>query len=116
MLADLEESLGTTESASAVYDAMIELRVATPQMILNYASMLRVRALCVRARVHACIVRACVHCVCVRACVCVSVGGAWRYCSLRPRPHHAYTHSHTHTCSHHTHAHAHVAPSGEGPL
>jgi hypothetical protein len=41
--ADLEESLGTLESASAVYDAMLELRVATPQIILNYALMLQVR-------------------------------------------------------------------------
>jgi pre-mRNA-splicing factor SYF1 len=39
----LEESLGTLESASAVYDAMLELRVATPQIILNYALMLQVR-------------------------------------------------------------------------
>jgi hypothetical protein len=40
--ADLEESLGTLESAAAVYDAMLELRVATPQIILNYALMLQV--------------------------------------------------------------------------
>ncbi|WIA16429.1 hypothetical protein OEZ85_013118 [Tetradesmus obliquus] len=39
--ADLEESLGTLESAAAVYDAMLELRVATPQIILNYALMLQ---------------------------------------------------------------------------
>jgi len=41
--ADLEESLGTIESACAVYDKMLDLRVATPQMILNYALMLQVR-------------------------------------------------------------------------
>ncbi|KAF6261373.1 protein prenylyltransferase [Scenedesmus sp. NREL 46B-D3] len=39
--ADLEESLGSLESAAAVYDAMLELRVATPQIILNYALMLQ---------------------------------------------------------------------------
>jgi hypothetical protein len=44
--ADLEESLGTLESASAVYDAMLELRVATPQIILNYALMLQVSTSC----------------------------------------------------------------------
>lgn len=42
--ADLEESLGTLESAAAVYDRMLELRIATPQIILNYALMLQVRA------------------------------------------------------------------------
>lgn len=41
--ADLEESLGTLESASAVYNTMLDLRVATPQIILNYALMLQVR-------------------------------------------------------------------------
>jgi hypothetical protein len=41
--ADLEESLGTLESACAVYDKMLELKVATPQIILNYALMLQVR-------------------------------------------------------------------------
>lgn len=40
--ADLEESLGTLESACAVYDKMLELKVATPQIILNYALMLQV--------------------------------------------------------------------------
>ncbi|KAF8065563.1 Xab2 [Scenedesmus sp. PABB004] len=39
--ADLEESLGTLESACAVYDAMLGLKVATPQIILNYAHMLQ---------------------------------------------------------------------------
>jgi hypothetical protein len=41
--ADLEESLGTLESASAVYDRLLELRLATPQIILNYALMLQAR-------------------------------------------------------------------------
>jgi hypothetical protein len=40
--ADLEESLGTLESASGVYDRLLELRLATPQIILNYALMLQV--------------------------------------------------------------------------
>lgn len=40
--ADLEESLGTLESACGVYDKMLELKVATPQIILNYALMLQV--------------------------------------------------------------------------
>lgn len=43
--ADLEESLGTLESACGVYDKMLELKVATPQIILNYALMLQVRGL-----------------------------------------------------------------------
>lgn len=34
---DLEESLGTFESTCAAYDHMLELRVATPQIIINYA-------------------------------------------------------------------------------
>eukprot|EP00878_Enallax_costatus_P012117 GHUV01012650.1.p1 GENE.GHUV01012650.1~~GHUV01012650.1.p1 ORF type:complete len:629 (+),score=144.11 GHUV01012650.1:374-2260(+) len=39
--ADLEESLGTIESACKVYDTMLDLKVATPQIILNYALMLQ---------------------------------------------------------------------------
>lgn len=38
--ADLEESLGTLESARALYDRIIELRVASPKIIINYATML----------------------------------------------------------------------------
>jgi len=38
---DLEESLGSLEGARRVYDAMLELRVATPQTVLNYALLLR---------------------------------------------------------------------------
>lgn len=37
---DLEESLGTTESTRAVYDQILDLRVATPQIVLNYALFL----------------------------------------------------------------------------
>ena len=39
---DLEESLGTIESTRAVYDQILELRIATPQIILNYAHYLQV--------------------------------------------------------------------------
>lgn len=45
--ADLEESLGTLESACKVYDTMLDLKVATPQIILNYALMLQVSAGCI---------------------------------------------------------------------
>lgn len=37
---DLEESLGTLESTKAVYERILEHRIATPQMILNYASLM----------------------------------------------------------------------------
>eukprot|EP00928_Gymnodinium_smaydae_P070601 TRINITY_DN54408_c0_g1_i1.p1 TRINITY_DN54408_c0_g1~~TRINITY_DN54408_c0_g1_i1.p1 ORF type:complete len:968 (+),score=248.96 TRINITY_DN54408_c0_g1_i1:128-3031(+) len=40
---DLEESLGTTESTRATYDAAIELKVATPSLILSYARFLEDR-------------------------------------------------------------------------
>lgn len=42
---DLEESLGTLESTRAVYDKILELRIATPQVILNYALFLQVSSL-----------------------------------------------------------------------
>ena len=42
LYADLEESLGTLESSRAAYDRIMELRIATPQIILNYASFLQV--------------------------------------------------------------------------
>jgi pre-mRNA-splicing factor SYF1 len=38
---DLEESLGTMESTKACYDQIIDLRIATPQIILNYAMFLQ---------------------------------------------------------------------------
>jgi pre-mRNA-splicing factor SYF1 len=38
--ADLEESVGTVESTKAVYDRILELKIATPQIIINYASFL----------------------------------------------------------------------------
>ena len=38
---DLEESLGTLESTKAVYERILDLRIATPQLILNYAFLLQ---------------------------------------------------------------------------
>lgn len=37
---DLEESLGTLESTRSVYERILDLRIATPQIILNYAYLL----------------------------------------------------------------------------
>lgn len=37
---DLEESIGTIDSARQTYDHMIELKIATPQVIINYARFL----------------------------------------------------------------------------
>ncbi|KAL9936305.1 hypothetical protein V8E36_005147 [Tilletia maclaganii] len=37
---DLEESLGTVESAKRVYDRILELKIANPQIIVNYAAFL----------------------------------------------------------------------------
>ena len=39
---DLEESLGTLESTKAVYDSIMDLKLATPQIVLNYAAFLQV--------------------------------------------------------------------------
>lgn len=41
---DLEESLGTLESTRAVYERILDLRIATPQIIINYALLLEVWA------------------------------------------------------------------------
>ncbi|XP_068247345.1 pre-mRNA-splicing factor syf1 homolog [Palaemon carinicauda] len=41
MFADLEESLGTFKSCKAVYDRIIDLRIATPQIIINYGMYLQ---------------------------------------------------------------------------
>jgi len=41
LFADLEESLGTLESTRAVYERIMELRIATPQIILNFALYLQ---------------------------------------------------------------------------
>ncbi|OQR77145.1 pre-mRNA-splicing factor SYF1-like [Tropilaelaps mercedesae] len=40
LYADLEESFGTLQSTKAVYDHIIDLRIATPQIILNCAFFL----------------------------------------------------------------------------
>ncbi|GBE82367.1 Pre-mRNA-splicing factor SYF1 [Sparassis crispa] len=37
---DLEESLGTVESTKAVYDKILELRIANAQVVVNYAAFL----------------------------------------------------------------------------
>ncbi|EIE82685.1 hypothetical protein RO3G_07390 [Rhizopus delemar RA 99-880] len=37
---DLEESVGTVESTKAVYDKVMDLRIANPQTIVNYATFL----------------------------------------------------------------------------
>ncbi|KAJ7261364.1 protein prenylyltransferase [Mycena haematopus] len=37
---DLEESIGTVESTKAVYDKILELRIANAQIIINYAAFL----------------------------------------------------------------------------
>lgn len=39
---DLEESLGTLESTRAVYERILDLKIATPQIIINYALLLEV--------------------------------------------------------------------------
>jgi pre-mRNA-splicing factor SYF1 len=40
MYADLEESLGTFQSTKAVYSRILDLRIANPQIIINYAIFL----------------------------------------------------------------------------
>ena len=40
---DLEESLGTVETCRAAYDRAMDLKIITPQMVLNYASYLEER-------------------------------------------------------------------------
>ncbi|TFK67922.1 protein prenylyltransferase [Pluteus cervinus] len=37
---DLEESIGTVESTKAIYDKILELRIANAQIIINYAAFL----------------------------------------------------------------------------
>ena len=39
-LADLTESIGTFDATRAVYDKILELRIATPQIVINYAQLL----------------------------------------------------------------------------
>jgi pre-mRNA-splicing factor SYF1 len=40
MYADLEESLGTVDSTKAIYNRIVDLKIATPQIIINYALFL----------------------------------------------------------------------------
>lgn len=40
MYADLEESFGTFKTCKAVYDKIIDLKIATPQIIINYGLFL----------------------------------------------------------------------------
>ncbi|KAI8318702.1 pre-mRNA-splicing factor SYF1 [Martensiomyces pterosporus] len=40
LLVDLEESLGAVESARMAYDRIMELKIATPQVVVNYANFL----------------------------------------------------------------------------
>ncbi|XP_013420306.1 pre-mRNA-splicing factor SYF1 [Lingula anatina] len=40
LYADLEESFGTYKTCKAVYDRIIDLRIATPQIIINYGMFL----------------------------------------------------------------------------
>ena len=37
---DLEESIGTVSTAKAVYDKILELRIANAQVVVNYAAFL----------------------------------------------------------------------------
>ena len=40
LYADIEESMGTVESCKAVYERILDLRIATPQIVINYAMFL----------------------------------------------------------------------------
>jgi pre-mRNA-splicing factor SYF1 len=40
LYADMEESFGSFSSTKAVYERILELKVATPQLVLNYAAFL----------------------------------------------------------------------------
>lgn len=39
---DLEESLGTLDSTRKIYERMFDLKIMTPQIVLNYAALLEV--------------------------------------------------------------------------
>ena len=41
LYADLEESFGTFKSTKAVYDRILDLKIATPQIIINYGLFLK---------------------------------------------------------------------------
>lgn len=40
MYVDLEESFGSLPTTRAVYERILDLRIATPQIVINYAKML----------------------------------------------------------------------------
>lgn len=40
LFADIEESLGTVDSCRVVYDRIMDLRIATPQIVINYGLFL----------------------------------------------------------------------------
>lgn len=42
---DLEESLGTLDGTRKLYERILDLKIATPQIILQYAYMLEVSSL-----------------------------------------------------------------------
>jgi len=44
LYADLEESLGTFTTTKAVYERIMELKIGTPQLVINYASFLEERS------------------------------------------------------------------------
>ena len=50
---DLEESLGTPDSTRAAYDRIMQLRIATPQIVLNYAAFLQV-SYCYQPKLYTC--------------------------------------------------------------
>ena len=41
LYADLEESFGTFKTAKAVYERILELKIPTPQIIINYGMFLK---------------------------------------------------------------------------
>ena len=41
LYADLEESFGTFQTAKAVYERILELKIPTPQIIINYGMFLK---------------------------------------------------------------------------
>lgn len=41
LYADLEESFGTFKSTKAVYDRILDLKIASPQIVINYGLFLK---------------------------------------------------------------------------
>ena len=69
---DLEESLGTQESTRAAYDRIMELRIATPQIVLNYAAFLQVRCSAFACRICAYAPLSSCMSVCLSVCLQIS--------------------------------------------